>query len=67
MPGPVTATHLLVRDELQRDRIGQPGRHIAEDVSRQQRRYLHILCSAGEQAVTVAARPELLGRSGHDV
>jgi len=57
----------LVGDELQRDRIGQPPGHLPEDLGGHQRRDLHVLGAAGEQAVAVAARPELLRRRRHDV
>ena len=67
MPRAVPAADLLVGDQLQRDRIGQPGGQLAEDLGGQQAGQLHVLGAAGEQAVAVAARPELARRSRDDV
>ena len=67
MQCPVPAAHLLVGDQLQRDRMGEPGGQLTEDLRGQQPRHLHVLGAAGEQAVPVATRAELAGRSRDDV
>ena len=67
VPGPVPPAHLLVGDELQRERVSHRAGQLAEGQRLRQRRYLHVLRAARVQPHPVAARPELLRRSRHDV
>ena len=52
---------------MEGDRVRQPGGLLPEVLGGHQAGQLHVLGAAGEQAVAVAVRPELSGRSRDDV
>jgi hypothetical protein len=63
----VAPAHLLVRDELERERVRQGGRGLPERERLRQRRDLHVLGAARVQPVALPPRPELAWRGRHHV
>jgi hypothetical protein len=63
----IVPARLLVGDELQPERVRQLGRELTERESLDQRRDLHVLRAASEQAAIVQARQELMRLGRHDI
>ena len=67
VPGAVAPAHLLVGDELQRERVGHRAGQLAEGQRLGQPGDLHVLRAPRVQPAPLAAGPELIRRRRHHV
>ena len=64
VPRAVAAADLLVGHQLQAQRVPEPRRELPEDRRQEERSDLHVLATAGEETIALAAGLELLAPAG---